>query len=69
MLLGPCDLPLIMRAAMCSRSTRLPREHTPLDTTPPAATLDEQLEGLPHEVAVDMLSFVLLDEDSEVACA
>ena len=47
----------------------VPREHTPLDTTPPAATLDEQLEGLPHEVAVDMLSFVLLDEDSEVACA
>ena len=39
----------------------VPREHTRLDTTPPAATLDEQLEGLPHEVAVDMLSFVLLD--------
>ena len=64
MLHGHCDLPLIVRAPAVQQDDltppHVPREHTPLDTTPPDATLDEQLEGLPHEVAVDMLSFVLL---------
>jgi len=29
--------------------------------------LDEHLKGLPHEIAVDMLSCVMLDEDSDMS--